>query len=126
MHPRDPSKRIETLPVSKNITVSVDSTVIAEASSFVLLLESNSPTLPDRYYLPPTSVNWEYLTRSKSITTCPYKGDAWYFDVTVNGKEYKDLIWWYKTTTAEAMHIAGMFAFYNSEVEIQVDGIIKS
>ena len=97
--------------------------MIAKASSYVLLIESNSPHLPSRYYLPPTSVDWEYLDPSTSVTTCPYKGDAFYFNVTVNGKQYKDHIWWYKTTTPESIQIAGKFAFYNEKVVIEVEGV---
>jgi hypothetical protein len=42
----------------------------------MLLIE---PSLPGRYYLPPTSVlDWSLLSTSPTTTRCPYKGEAKY------------------------------------------------
>ena len=45
------------------------------------------------------------------------------YNVVVNGKEHKDLIWWYKYPTSESAPIAGHMCFYNEKVQIYVDGI---
>lgn len=45
------------------------------------------------------------------------------YNVVVNGKEYKDLIWWYKTPTVECSPIAGHLCFYNERVDIYIDGV---
>ena len=44
------------------------------------------------------------------------------YNVTVNGKEYKDLIWWYKTPTLESAPIIGHLCFYNEKCDIYIDG----
>lgn len=41
----------------------------------------------------------------------------------MNGKEFKDLIWWYKTPTLECSSIAGHLSFYNEQVDMYVDGV---
>jgi len=69
---------------------------------------------------------------------CPYKGMSncepqsllvWRntdtekdYNVVVNGKEHKDLIWWYKYPTAESAPITGHICFYNEKVEVYIDG----
>jgi uncharacterized protein (DUF427 family) len=53
-------------------------------------------------------VNWEYLTPSETHTGCPYKGEASYYNAVVNGKEYKDVVWWYKNPILESAMIIGM------------------
>lgn len=82
---------------------------------------------------------WEYLTESETTSLCPYKGVANCklpainllsillrydidYNVFVNGKEYKDLVWWYKYPTAESAPIAGHMCFYNEKVDIYLDG----
>ena len=44
------------------------------------------------------------------------------YDVVVNGKEFKDLVWWYKYPTAESAPIVGHLCFYNEKVDIYIDG----
>lgn len=43
--------------------------------------------------------------------------------MTVNGKEYKDLIWWYKTPLLESAPIVGYMCFYNEKCDIYIDGV---
>src|SRR5271170_1167570 len=55
-----------------------------------------------------SQINWEYLSPSTTHTGCPYKGEASYYNAVINGKEYKDVVWWYKSPIAESVLIAGM------------------
>ena len=54
---------------------------------------------------------------------CPYKGVANYYNVTVNGNKYEDVVWWYKYPTAESRLITDLACFYNEKVEVYVDGV---
>jgi len=119
VHPKDPYVRVDILPTSRHVKAVIDGVAIAESSNNMFLFETN---LRARYYMPKTSVRWDYLTESDTSTSCPYKGDAKYYNVTVNGKTYKDVIWWYKTTTNESAAVAGHLCFYNEKVEIYIDG----
>jgi len=94
--------------------------MIAESSAAYLLFETG---LPVRYYLPKTSVNFELIERTKTVTSCPYKGDANYYSILLEGKEYKDYIWWYRYPTPESIAIAGRVSFYNEKVDIYIEGV---
>lgn len=95
--------------------------------------------LPCRYYLPPPSVDTTLLVPSETRTQCPYKGEAQYFSIDLGKKKkeeegdgqggddgdgglYKDLVWYYQTTTLESSPVAGMVCFYNEKVDIELDG----
>ncbi|CZR52748.1 uncharacterized protein PAC_02625 [Phialocephala subalpina] len=119
-HPKDPYKRVETLPSSRTIRIEFDGTVVAESSQNVFLFET---MLRPRYYLNPGNVKWELLEESETVSYCPYKGMANYYNLKVNGKETKDAVWYYKYPTAESAPIAGRLCFYNEKVDVFIDGI---
>ena len=118
-HPKDPYKRIDILPSTRSVKVALDGITLAESSNALFLLET---TLPTRYYVPPTSVNWEYLKPSDTETLCPYKGKANYYNIHVNGKVYYDMVWYYRYPTTESAPIAGHLCFYNEMVNIWING----
>jgi len=120
VHPKDPYKRVDILPSFRHIKVEIDGHVIAESGSNMFLFETS---LPARYYLPQTSVNWKYLSPSETVSRCPYKGEAHYYNVIVGGKTHEDIIWWYRYPTAESIQVTGMLCFYNEKVDIWVDGV---
>jgi uncharacterized protein (DUF427 family) len=120
VHPRSPYTRIDALPSSRHVRIELDGVTLAESSSPVLLFETG---LPVRYYLPKTDVRMDLLTPTDSRTGCPYKGFARYWSVTVNGTEYGDLAWSYPTPLPESRNVAGLVAFYDSKVDVYVDGV---
>ncbi|KAI4205499.1 MAG: hypothetical protein LQ346_001453 [Caloplaca aetnensis] len=120
VHPKDPYKRIDILPSSRNLTVKVHNVVVAESIMNLCLFETG---LRPRYYMPKTAIKWQYTAPSETTTLCPYKGEAEYYHLIVDGKEIKDAIWWYRYPTQESIQIAGMACFYNEKVEVFVDGV---
>ncbi|AIF68809.1 hypothetical protein PAP_01860 [Palaeococcus pacificus DY20341] len=76
----------------------------------LILLEGN-------VYFPPDSVNKKYLKESDIHSTCPWKGEASYYDIVVNGKVNKDAAWYYPEPKDAAKHIKGYVAFWKG-VEI--------
>ena len=80
--------------------------------------------LPVRYYLPLTAVNPAVLTKSDKRTQCPYKGEAEYYNVSVGGEQYTDIVWYYDRPTMECATVTGLCCFYNEKVDIsiQTDG----
>ena len=100
--------------------VKIGDVVVAESSAPFLLYETG---LPVRYYLPKTSVNFQLLEPTKTVTSCPYKGDANYYSIVIDGKEYKDYVWWYRYPTPESIAIAGKVCFYNEKVDIYIGGV---
>jgi len=119
-HPKDPYKRVECLPSSREIRIEFEGKVIARSSQNVFLHET---TLRPRYYLSMAGLDWRVLSESKTETYCPYKGMANYYNVMVNGKEIKDGVWYYRYPTAESAMIAGKVCFYNEKFDVFLDGV---
>lgn len=122
VHPKDPFKRVDILPSSRSIEVKVGGKTIAKSAHSVHLLETSLPT---RYYFPLGAVNQSVLRKSDLITQCPYKGDAEYYHVVVDGEQRKDLVWYYRLPTHESAQIAGLVCFYNEKVDIILDGELQ-
>lgn len=115
VHPKDPFKRVDLLSSTRPIKVVIDGKVVAESAFSIHLYETS---LPARFYLPFTSIDTSTLRPSDTRTQCPYKGEALYHNVVVNGKEYKDIVWYYSRPTVESAAIAGLRCFYNEKVDI--------
>lgn len=123
VHPKDPHKRIDILPSSRKVTVKLDGHTLASATHAFHLHETG---LPPRLYLPFGSVDASILRKSDLQTKCPYKGDAEYYHVVINGKEYKNLVWYYRVPTAESAPVAGSLCFYNEKVDIEIDDVAQA
>jgi uncharacterized protein (DUF427 family) len=120
VHPRDPYKRVDILASSRRVQVELDGVLLADSRSPRILYETS---LPPRYYLPLPDVRMELLRPSPSTSSCPYKGNAAYWSVDVNGVLHPDLVWIYRTTHPESQKIAGLACFYNERVDIGIDGV---
>src|SRR5215210_5476645 len=72
-------------------------TVLAESDDTVVV-EGN-------HYFPPPSIQREYLRPSGTHTTCPWKGEASYYDVVVNGETNADAAWYYPEPSDAAKQI---------------------
>ena len=120
VHPKDPFKRIDTLQSTRDIKVSIDGHVIAHTQTSMHLYETG---LPVRYYIPLTSVDASVLRSSETRTRCPYKGEAQYWSVEIDGKLYEDLFWYYVNPTLESSMVRGLLCPYNERVDIEVDGV---
>jgi uncharacterized protein (DUF427 family) len=119
VHPRDPYHRVDVLPTSRHIKVSLDGEVLAESDHAMALFESN---LPIRWYLPRDDVSAE-LESTDTATRCPYKGIASYYAVRLpDGETVKDLIWYYDDPLRAVDGIAGRLCFFNERVDVEVDG----
>ncbi|MDQ6763903.1 MAG: DUF427 domain-containing protein [Bacteroidota bacterium] len=78
--------------------------IIAEAGN-TLVVEGN-------HYFPAASVKKEYLKNSDTHTTCPWKGEASYYTLSVNGNENKDAAWYYPQPKEAAAQIKDHIAFW--------------
>ncbi|MVT08930.1 DUF427 domain-containing protein [Chitinophaga tropicalis] len=78
--------------------------VIAESDKTVVV-ESN-------HYFPPSAVHVDLLKNSGTHTFCPWKGEASYYDVIVNGQVNRDAAWYYPDPKTEASQIKGYIAFW--------------
>ena len=73
----------------------------------------------NNHYFPPESVKSELLTDSYTRTVCPWKGEAHYKNIVVDGKTNNDAVWFYPEPkeAAERLGIKNFMAFWR-EVEV--------
>jgi uncharacterized protein (DUF427 family) len=121
-HPKDPFHRVDVLPTGRHVKVTLNGVVLADTGSEGGVLGLWETNIPARWYLPRTSIKWEYLKPSETHTGCPYKGTASYYDAVIDGKVVKDVAWWYESPILECGSIIGMLCFYPDKVETLVDG----
>ena len=79
-------------------------TVIAETEDYEVV-EGN-------VYFPAESIKQEYFSDSRLRTTCPWKGVASYYSVTVDGQGAQDVAWYYPVPSDAASKIKDHVAFY--------------
>ncbi len=87
-----------------------NNTVIAESNDTVLV-EGN-------HYFPASSLKREFVTFSNHKTSCPWKGQASYYSLMVNGELNTDAVWYYADPKPEAESIRDRVAFWKG-VKVQ-------
>ena len=80
-------------------------TIIAESDDTVVV-EGN-------HYFPSDSIKSEFFSKTETNTSCPWKGMASYYSVTVNGKTNTDCAWYYPLPSKEAEKLKDRVAFWN-------------
>ena len=72
----------------------------------------NTIVVENNHYFPKESVMAEYLADSQTHTTCPWKGLASYYSLTVDGQTNKDAAWYYPDPKPAASQIKDHVAFW--------------
>lgn len=80
----------------------------------VVLAESDATIrLEGNHYFPPEALDPEYFSPSDRRSTCPWKGQARYYDVTVEGKVNRAAAWYYPEPKPAAEIIRDRVAFWH-------------
>jgi len=79
-------------------------TVIAESDATVVV-EGN-------HYFPPEAINEDYFMPTDHRTRCPWKGEAQYYTITVDGKTNENAAWTYLEPKDAAAEIRKHVAFW--------------
>lgn len=78
-----------------------------------VIAESNDTVMVEgNHYFPPGSVKTDFLKSSATHTTCPWKGEASYHTIVVDGKENRDAAWYYPSPKEKAAQIKDHVAFW--------------
>jgi len=110
---------ITITPSEGHVEVTLDGEVLASSDNALRLDETG---LPARYYLPKSDVRMDLLEATTFHTTCPFKGEASYWSVTVGETRHDGIVWGYETPIEAAKDIAGFVSFYPDRTQIAVDG----
>lgn len=78
--------------------------VLAESDE-TIVVEGN-------HYFPPDSINRAYFNPSDKHSTCPWKGEASYYNIEVDGNVNKDAAWYYPAPKEAAGQIKDYVAFW--------------
>jgi uncharacterized protein (DUF427 family) len=64
------------------------------------------------HYFPPEDVRAGFLQPSDSHTTCPWKGEASYYDIVLGDERNADAAWYYPAPKEAAREIIDRVAFW--------------
>ena len=78
--------------------------VVAESDA-TIVVEGN-------HYFPPDSIDEQFFEASDKHTSCPWKGEASYYDVVVDGDRNAAAAWYYPEPKDAASEIRGYVAFW--------------
>lgn len=78
--------------------------VVAESDDTVVV-EGN-------HYFPQDSIRREFFEKSDQKSICPWKGEASYYDLQVDGRRNPGAAWYYPTAKPAAKEIEGRVAFW--------------
>ena len=81
-----------------------NNTIIAESDDTVVV-ENN-------HYFPGDAIKKEFFKDSSLKSVCPWKGEASYYTLEVDGVENKDAAWYYPEVSELAKGIKGRVAFW--------------
>ena len=89
--------------------------VIADSTRALVLQEASYPPV---VYFPKADVAMDHLAATSRSTHCPYKGDASYFSISLDGETAENAVWAYEMPYPAMAEIAGLVAFYPNIAQI--------
>ena len=78
----------------------------------VLAESDDTKVVEGNHYFPPASLKREYFKESPTHSTCPWKGEASYYSIEVDGKTNEDAAWYYPAPKDAAAEIKDHVAFW--------------
>ena len=111
---RHPQHRIEIQPADRRWQASQGEQVLADSRDALLVEESNHALV---VYFPQNDVHLDELRGTETKTTCPFKGEASYFQLASDDLN-NDVAWTYPATFDEVSSITGYIAFYTNQVSV--------
>jgi uncharacterized protein (DUF427 family) len=110
----DASHPITVMPAAHRVRVTHGGRVIADTRRALALKEASYPVV---HYIPREDVDMSALSRTDHATHCPYKGDAAYYSIAIEGRVSANAIWTYESPFIAVHEIAGHLAFYPQRVD---------
>ena len=110
---------ITTSRSDARVEVRLGGELLAATDHAVALDETGLPT---RYYLPREDVRMELLRATSFHTTCPFKGEASYWSIDIDGRTHDGIVWSYEAPIPAALAIKEMMSFYPDRTEVTVNG----
>ncbi len=109
-----PDHPITITPNPKRVRARIGGHVIADTAAALTLQEASYPAVQ---YIPRQDVEMGFLGKTEKQTNCPYKGDASYYSIDIDGQVLENVVWSYEAPYPAMRQIEGYVAFY-PQVEV--------
>jgi uncharacterized protein (DUF427 family) len=109
-----PDHPITIEPNGKRVRVTFNGRVVADTRRALTLREASYRAV---LYIPRADIDMTLFERTTHATHCPYKGDAAYFTLHVDGRTSENAAWTYEAPYTAMAQIKAHLAFYPSRVE---------
>lgn len=109
-----PDHPITITPNPKRVRVTLGGRVVADTTRALTLQEAKYPPVQ---YIPRADADMSLFNRTDHSTHCPYKGDASYYSLEVNGHIAKNAVWSYEQPFPAMAEIKEYLAFYPDRVD---------
>jgi uncharacterized protein (DUF427 family) len=109
-----PDHPITVKPNPKRVRVHFNGKVVADSARALSLKEASYPPV---HYIPRADADMTAFARTDHHTHCPYKGDASYFSLEVDGKRAVNAVWSYEQPFPAVSAIQEHLAFYPDRVD---------
>ena len=107
--------RVTIEPNPRRLQIKFKGQIVADTTRALTLREGS---LPPVQYLPRSDADLTHFERSETTTHCPFKGEASYYSLVVDGQTAPDAVWTYETPNPEVAAIKDHLAFYPNRVEL--------
>jgi uncharacterized protein (DUF427 family) len=109
-----PDHPITIEPTPGRVRVVFNGRVVADSTRALKLREASlRPVL----YIPRADADMSLLVRSTHASHCPYKGDAAYYSLNVDGRTGENAVWTYEAPYPAMASIKEHLAFYPDRVD---------
>lgn len=115
MTPPDIHQRIRMHANPRRVRALYQNHVIADSDDVITLEEEGLPAVQ---YFPRDDVSMEYMSKTDRHTTCPYKGEASYYTILMEGVFADNAVWSYEDPIEGMEALRGRVAFYPDRVEV--------
>ncbi|TDQ46851.1 DUF427 domain-containing protein [Actinorugispora endophytica] len=117
-HLRDPYHRVDVRRSARRVRVSLGDAVVALTDRPRVLSETG---LPNRLYVPRGDVRDGVLVPGATRAYCPYKGEAAYFGVRLDGRELADAAWCFPDPLKDGLDVRDHVCFLHDELTTEVE-----
>jgi uncharacterized protein (DUF427 family) len=109
--------RIEPHP--KPLRLTFNGALIAATTRALVLHETR---MRPRLYIPWSDVRTQFLAKTDHRTHCPFKGDASYWSVEVDGERADNAAWAYEQPSADVAVLQGYVSFFPARCATNTTG----
>ena len=115
MTPPETHARIQMTANPRRVRALYENHVVADSDEVITLSEAG---LKPVQYFPREDVSMEFMGKTDRHTHCPFKGEASYYSILMEGVLTENALWSYEDPIAGMEALRGRIAFYPDKVEI--------